>query len=199
MITQEQKQALVDLSSRHPGHTHRKFCQDTDKWMRQAQRLAVFLKLDTGPALDILDIGAGLGYFAFVTGRMGHRVVACERNNPFVLEAMTTLGIAPTVAEIVTNTPMDIPGKYNLVTAIGVNFKDDNHTYWGPSEYAFLTRDIMEHKLLAGGAFVLKPNLTNGVLEIDVDVWADLVSDVASVSVETEIGSTPVIRFEPIN
>jgi hypothetical protein len=117
----------------------------------------------------ILDIGAGLGYFATAAVILGHKAAAIEVNHPITHaiysgqyyacrqngEPHVSYALFKVLAQqplIVT--PPSLPGPYDLITLFGVNFCKNplpgKREFFDEADYRFLVADLWA-RLAPGG------------------------------------------------
>ncbi len=123
------------------------------------------LGLQRGPALRILDIGCGGGYFAYICGLLGHDVQAIDVADFAVFNEMIE------VFKVRRRTwrvrPLEslpaFEARFHLVTAFRTTFNlsTDSNTegnMWGPREWEFLLDDLMENHLERAGRIYIQLN-----------------------------------------
>lgn len=116
------------------------------------------LGLHRGPALRILDLGCGAGYFAHVCACFGHDVQAIDVADFAVFnEMITAFKVRRTVWRI---KPLErIPqfaAKFDVITAFRTTFnlpgdRNPEENTWGRREWAFLLDDLLDSHLRPGG------------------------------------------------
>ena len=123
------------------------------------------LRLQRGPALRILDIGCGAGYFAYICSVFGHDVQGIDVPDfPVFNEMVRALNVRRTAWRI---RPLEklprFEGRFDLITAFRTTFNlatDSNaeDNTWGCREWKFLLDDLMENVLERGGRIYLHLN-----------------------------------------
>jgi len=107
------------------------------------------LNLQSGPPLDILDIGCGAGYFLFVAQAQGHRGLGLDVAGIPVFDAMVDLfGVRRMIYTIKAFEPMpDLGLKFDLITGFSTSFhgKREHSWCWGAKEWDFFITDLKRH------------------------------------------------------
>ena len=107
------------------------------------------LNLQSGPPLDILDIGCGAGYFLFVAQAQGHRGLGLDVAGIPVFDAMVDLfGLRRMIYTIKAFEPMpDLGLKFDLITGFSTSFhgKREHSWCWGAKEWDFFITDLKRH------------------------------------------------------
>ena len=134
---------------------------DLRTWMRRHLVHLQALDLLDGPPRRILDLGTGNGYFPYLCGRRGHRVVALDLDTfAFYNELTALLGIDRRAHRILAFEPLpDLGGPFDLVTAFNVSF--DAHyspQMWNAAEWDFFLRDVATRQLQPEGRIFVKLN-----------------------------------------
>jgi SAM-dependent methyltransferase len=134
---------------------------DLDHWLTRSWKEVVRLELDRGQSLDILDLGLGPGYFAYVCQRIGHHCVGLDRpgGSTFKDALRKWLGVHRVVeSSILPRTPLPELGRFDLVTAYRCQFNYNPHErrLWNLDEWAFFLDDLRGNVLKPSGRFVLK-------------------------------------------
>jgi hypothetical protein len=138
------------------------------------------LGLDASPPLDILDIGAGPGFFCWVAQKFGHRATAIQPlfdgGTSIDFSAFLQLfGVAHSDQKILRQTPigrdaaMPPEAGFDFVTAFAITFnregKDEDGTrnvdFWSGDDYRFLLDDIQSNFLRPGGRVAFRFNLSS--------------------------------------
>jgi SAM-dependent methyltransferase len=140
------------------SHPHKYL--DAARWVDATHRRALGLRLDAGGGLRILDIGSGVGYFAFVCAKYGHQTICLDhpKRPDMYREVCTALGVTVEDAEVSALLPLPPLGTFDLITAQMVTF--NNHgkpDVWGPDEWGFFLRDCFS-RLRPGGRVCLELN-----------------------------------------
>jgi SAM-dependent methyltransferase len=191
MFSIKQEHDLAKLIEGNEEHYMVKFCTCPHSWFKAAMDIAQGLRLHESPSLQILDIGCGFGYFLLVAKRLGHSAAGIDLNDPIVNTAAAILGadVTPCQVHPFTVLPYEFCG-YHLITTFGVNFRNDDNTYWDHEAYAFLTRDLLE-RLKPGGRWVLRPNVKDyhardhgEAFVFNVDLWTAAICKFADVQID---------------
>jgi hypothetical protein len=108
---------------------------DLDKELTRAWKTAKGVGLDQSPALDVLDLGLGAGYFLYVCQRLGHRVVGLDRPDlPLWPQICGWLGVHTIVEHTIAPKRLrpDMGGRLDLITAFGCpfNYLELEHRLW---------------------------------------------------------------------
>ena len=107
------------------------------------------LNLQSGPPLDILDIGCGAGYFLFVAQAQGHRGLGLDVAGIPVFDAMIDLLEVRRIAyTIKAFEPMpDLGSKFDLITGFSTSFhgKREHSWCWDAQEWDFFITDLKRH------------------------------------------------------
>jgi hypothetical protein len=134
-------------------------------------RIALRLRLDRSPPLDILDLGGKAGTFAFVCRCLGHQAWNSD------LQAMLDQPPNPELGRL-----LDVPSfalavspfqhvpftgrTYDLITGFRTRFHSrytwetglDHEIHWGPAEWDFFLRDLAKNHLRPGGRIFFQLN-----------------------------------------
>jgi 2-polyprenyl-3-methyl-5-hydroxy-6-metoxy-1,4-benzoquinol methylase len=110
--------------------------------------------------LNILDIGAGAGYFAFVCTYYGHSVDTIDLDTtPMYNEMKEMLGIHCYTHRIEPFKPLpNLKKKFDLVTGFQTLFDRDNHAIWGIPEWEYFLTDLAKNVLKETGAIFMGIN-----------------------------------------
>jgi hypothetical protein len=127
------------------------------------------LGLHEGPALDILDLGAGSGVFCWVACQFGHRAVALER--PATVASIDLpafirfYGVSLSEQAVLPQTPLTNLGRFDLVTAFSAKFNhwrdEEKRRYWTADDYRFFLADLRINIVKPGGRAILQFNVTS--------------------------------------
>jgi SAM-dependent methyltransferase len=123
------------------------------------------LGLQRGPALRILDLGCGAGYFAYVCAYFGHEVKAIDvADFPVFNEMVTAFKVRRAVWRIkpLERIPQFSAG-FDVITAFRTTFNlpgdlNPEENTWGRREWAFLLDDLVGNHLRPGGRIYLHLN-----------------------------------------
>jgi 2-polyprenyl-3-methyl-5-hydroxy-6-metoxy-1,4-benzoquinol methylase len=129
------------------------------------------LGLHTSPKMDILDIGAGGGFFCYAASLYGHGVTALERppedhREPRIRFAslLAFFGIPCSDQKVKSQAALvgddALRGKrFDLVTAFAIMFNvESTGAYWTTDDYLYFFNDLRENILKPGGRVCLKFN-----------------------------------------
>jgi len=134
---------------------------DLRAWLRVAVGRARGLGLHRRPACDLLDLGSGCGYFPLVCRHYGHRARALDLDtNALYNEMIELLEIDRGVVAIEAGVPLPaFDTRFDWVTGFMVCFNNhDREDLWGPPEWEFFVRDVVDHLLAPGGQLHLELN-----------------------------------------
>ena len=109
------EQMTAYWAQRAPGFSAlrmREFCGEKhDQWLEELKR---YLPADR--SLDLLDVGTGTGFFAFLLSSLGHRVVGIDLTEEMILEARKAakaLGLTPEFAVMDGENPAFPPASFD--------------------------------------------------------------------------------------
>jgi SAM-dependent methyltransferase len=143
------------------------------------------LRLHRRDPIDILDLGAGAGFFCFAAAQFGHRVVALEpgakpldgRARVHFGVLLKLLGVPVTVQRIEAQTPLRCDDvltqerRFDLITAFAIMFNRPKREpgaavkaarrtagapFWRPDDYRAFMDDLRANWLKPGGRLVLR-------------------------------------------
>jgi len=129
--------------------------EDTKKYLRASWYLreglcrAKALGLHREGPLRILDLGSGAGYFLVAARSMGHEVHGFDRDgNELYNRISDAFGLPRFLGRIAAFESLDVPLKFDLITAFSVTFDRDAERHrWRRDEWQFLLQDL--RRLLA--------------------------------------------------
>lgn len=129
-------------------------------WIEANVRRAKALRLESAKRSRILDIGSGVGYFAFIAQQLGHDSIGIDHpKRPKLYREMTdALGIR--VQDFVVEPMIDLPqlGKFDIITAHMVTFNIYRLSEpWGLAEWRHFV-DNATSMLRSGGRLCLELN-----------------------------------------
>lgn len=122
------------------------------------------LGLHNAPAMDVLDIGTGVGYFPVVCKYYGHRAVAIDRDgNQVFMDATRWLGVDRRSWEVHRFEPLpDLGQRFDLITAFMVNFDrvevESDFVPWAAPEWAYFLSDLARNHLKPHGSIAMVLN-----------------------------------------
>ena len=144
------------------GHPHYKKYFNMNYWLRKNMQRALFLGVNrTQKRMKILDIGAGFGYFPFVSSFFGHDVVGVDLpGDQLFEEAARFLEVERKHHEIKAMEKLpDLGGKFDMITAFQVCFNDHYEDKpWGMAEWTFFLDDVLDNQLNPGGKLYMEFN-----------------------------------------
>ena len=153
------------LTTIEPSEDSTKFLR-LDVYLDIVLRRIKLLGLHQTKALAILDLGTGTGLFPFVCRQCGHDIVGLDLPRDSIKGSMrkifpalrTALDVPTIELPICPLTPLNLIGKYDLITGFRVCFNNHKkHDEWGQVEWQFFVNDLFTH-LNAGGCLVLMLN-----------------------------------------
>ena len=192
--TQAQRDAFDRLAETNPDYPMQKFFA----W-RQFAPDAFVRARDVGlegassigspgaAGVRVLDLGCGLGWFAWACRRLGHDAIGLDVPDPVIGHALRILAVpyVPCAIRPFELLPLGLRG-FDLVTTQGVNLAHPDGTFWGWQEWLYLARDVLSRLAGPGARWVVHPNMgekTDFIL--DRAYWLNEVGHLA------EVRSTP--------
>jgi SAM-dependent methyltransferase len=139
---------------------------DPLRQLRRNLRRAYELNLHGRPALNILDLGCGSGYFLKVCEALGHAVTGFDLDESDIYrDLIAVLGIRRITGRILAYEPTPgIEERYDLVTAFAICFNNHNEPEpWGCGEWEYFLRDTTSRFLKPEGKLILKLNPRDGM------------------------------------
>jgi SAM-dependent methyltransferase len=135
-------------------------------WIGINAERAQDLWLDRAPALRILDLGCGAGYFLYVCKFFGHDALGLDTDDePLFGGIIELVNVSRFIARIERQVPLpDLGEKFDLVTAHRVCFhrigraRDGDFDEWTPADWKFLINDIRTRLLKPNGRLLLDFN-----------------------------------------
>ncbi len=145
-----------------PGRV--KYVDGFRHWVwRNAQRIHE-AGLDRGPS-RILELGSGGCIFAAMCRRLGHEVVATDKDRADTIfrELSGLLGVTPELLKVEPLQPLPTRkwGRFDVVAAYALCFNSnggDPTGRWGESQWRFFFDDLRRNVLAGSGRVVLKFN-----------------------------------------
>ena len=117
------------------------------------------------PPLSIIDVGAGVGNFAYICRYFGHDCLSMDVGKVAIYDDMTALFRVPRViGRVDPLVPLQSFGRrFDLLTAFMAVFdkKADKSGNWQEPEWTFLLNDIARNHLTGSGEVLLKISLKN--------------------------------------
>ena len=179
MITTEQARAIKLLFRQHPNHRLAKY-RDWRAECQVAEYYAGILGLGNSPPLKVLDLGAGLGYFAAACQAMGHDATALDLPDPLPAASAAALGVKYIPHMIVAGVPLPGDETYDLITAIRLNLTEPDR--WGRGEYREFAADVFG-RLNLGGRWFMAPNHGDNVdFVLNVKMWRKILGELGTAS-----------------
>lgn len=140
--------------------------EDAAYWIGINAERAQDLWLDRTPALRILDLGCGAGYFLYVCKFFGHDALGLDTDDePLFGGIIELLNVSRVIARIERQVPLpDLGKKFDLITAHRICFHrigrahDGDFDEWTPAEWKFLINDIRTRLLKPNGRLLLDFN-----------------------------------------
>lgn len=135
-------------------------------WLRLNIMRCIQLGLHSSPALRILDLGAGAGYFVAAARQLGHCAIGLDRlpqdmtlvESIIYAEIPTALGVRVLPRTIQPFRPLVIDGSFDLITGFMVCFNDHMGSHeWSAREWRYFVEDCRSH-LTRHGRLVLDLN-----------------------------------------
>jgi SAM-dependent methyltransferase len=140
--------------------------EDATYWIGINVERAQDLWLDRTPALRILDVGCGAGYFLYVCKFFGHEGLGLDTDDEPLYRATTTLlNVRRTISRIDPQTPLPNVGEeFDLVTAHRICFHrlgralNGDFNEWASADWKFFINDIRSRFLKPEGRLLLDFN-----------------------------------------
>ncbi len=110
---------------------------------------------------DVLDLGAGTGYFLLVCRHMGHEVLGLDLDaEPLYNECFDFFNLPRQIHRIEPMKPLaDLPDRFDLVTAFMTTFHwYEDETPWPAEPWRYFLEDLRP-RLSDRGRLVIKFNL----------------------------------------
>ncbi len=182
-IDREKFRALREQHAvENPGVDWPKYL-DLKKWMEVNVQRVRRLQLDYGRRRDILDLGAGAGYFLYLCQWLGHRPLGLDIDEvPMYPEMARLLGLQRVVARVEAFVPLpDLGRKFDVITAFMICFNNHQRPdVWGPREWDFFLTDL-RRQLKPEGRVWLELNRYRGGSDMTEELRALFVSRGAQV------------------
>lgn len=133
-----------------------------DLWFREAVFRYLFLGVpNLGTGLQVLDLGAGTGYFLVVCRHFGHHVLGIDvSDEPLYNECFEYFGLPRVEHRIEPMQPLpEFANRFDLITAFMTCFNwHEDLRPWGAEPWRFFLKEIRD-RLTEDGQAVLKLNL----------------------------------------
>ena len=154
---------ITEHYPRRPGARKNNAWQDVAHWIDINVGRAQNLWLDRSPAVRILDLGSGAGYFLYVCQFLGHSGLGLDLDDDPFFGAMTKYFNVPRfIWRIDPGTPLpDLGKKFDLVTGHRVCFHwitRDQGQEWTRADWEFFIHDIRTRFLKPRGRLLLEIN-----------------------------------------
>lgn len=137
--------------------------------------LAGKLGLDKGKRKEILDIGAGVGMWAFILSELGHEITMTDvplSLSPRIKiyeKGIKALGLKKSFDLVLTRQQkMKLPQRYDLITITGATF----FSGWKEKDWLFFIQDAMDN-LKKNGSLFLHLN-TLGASKFPFEILANM-------------------------
>ena len=148
------------------GHPQYRKYFNAQYWLQQNVRRALYLGLNRRPPMDVLDIGAGFGYFPYVAKFYGHRVIGIDLPGDTLFnKAAEFLGIDRRDYTIKPKTKMPAyktdnkKVRFDFVTAFQVCFNGHiEGEIWDAEEWDFFLEDLFKNHMKENGKVYLEMN-----------------------------------------
>lgn len=130
-------------------------------YMREHLARALSLGLHRSRRLNILDVGAGFGFFSYVCDYFGHYPHALDVPEvPLFDEVTDFFRIKKTHCRIRAFERLpDMGTKFDLIASIQLGFHGlTRDTVWGVEEWQFFLEDILQNQLKPGGRIFFELN-----------------------------------------
>ncbi len=143
------------------GHPQYKKYLNSEYWLKQNVRRALYLGLNRSAPLSILDIGCGFGYFPYVAKFYGHHVIGVDLPNDRLFQkASEFLNIDR--RDLCIEPFKSIPAfdkKFDFVTSFQVCFNGHiQGQIWEKKEWEFLLDDLFNNHINPKGRVYLELN-----------------------------------------
>ncbi len=128
-------------------------------------RRASELDLYGRPALEILDLGCGSGYFLKICEKLGHKATGFDLDESAIYrDLIASLGVRRVIGRIDAFEPVPgVASRFDLITAFAICFNNHNEPApWGCDEWEYFLKDIASRLLKPQGKIVLKLNPREG-------------------------------------
>jgi SAM-dependent methyltransferase len=140
--------------------------EDAAYWIDINVERAQDLWLDRSPAVRILDLGCGAGYFLYVCRFFGHEGLGLDTDEEPLFRGTTELlNVHRVVSRIHPQVPLpELGEKFDLVTAHRVCFHrvaraaNGEWSEWAPADWKFFIEDIRARFLKSDGRLLLDFN-----------------------------------------
>lgn len=138
---------------------------DLGYWLDAKFDLVYQFGLHERAPLTIVDLGAGVGNFAYICRYFGHEVLSMDVGKVAIYDDLTALfGVPRVIGRVDAFVPLQSFGRrFDLLTAFMAVFdkKPDKAGNWHEPEWTFLLKDIANNHLTEEGEILLKISMKN--------------------------------------
>jgi len=161
LLAQIDQARLKDIQARYASSGHYAKYLDVAPQLKLNIQRVQDLKLHRSPPQQVLDLGAGAGFFLFVLKQFGHTCLALDTDEfPLFAEFTRLFGVDRKIWTIRAFERLpDLGKKFDWITAFSTAFQGRHmHSWqWGAKEWRFFLNDLDRH-LKTGGRVVLVLN-----------------------------------------
>ncbi len=166
--------------ARWPDHRLKKY-YDWRRHMSEAIKRAKSLGLDLeSRRLEVLDLGGGLGYLAYVAQRTGHRAASLDIEHRLARGSCEILGVPMIGHTVQPGHDLPVSGTLDLITQFRLNLYHGLDR-WGWPEYERFAHEVVLPRLNPGGRWHIDPNLAETGFILDADRWRRIMGNRAEV------------------
>jgi hypothetical protein len=149
-------QLVLDLKEDKPGPT--KYL-NVEKWLGHALEDVTDTGVVDAPRRRILDIGAGPGYFGYVSQILGHEYTALDVKSDFYDRMRAWLGVRCIHHRVLSMQPLPaFAQRFDLVIGFRTPFFTNKllKRMWNLDEWRFFLDDIRDNVLVPRGSLFLR-------------------------------------------
>jgi len=134
------------------GHSFGKYSK-IDQYIPFNLRRVYALGLHKSPPLRVLDLGAGVGFFLYLSKLHGHTAIGIDsQDDDFYTQMYRAFNVQCSQCTIMPNTLLpDFGQKFDLVTAFAICFHAIDGYNWTADDWRFFVQDIIDHHCVSGG------------------------------------------------
>jgi len=114
-------------------------------YVKRAINIVELLGLHKKKKMRIFDIGSGFAYFPYLCRELGHDVVISDTQEPLYDAVTKYLGFEKISLTVRAFEKMNMPGRFDCVTALKAAFHQKDDGDWGSVEWDFFYSDLREH------------------------------------------------------